>query len=56
LPTLALFFGIAGGLEAYGPIGIFGGPAIISIFASLMRVYRRTYAAPRKPRRAASKD
>ncbi len=56
LPTLALFFGIAGGLEAYGPIGIFGGPAIISIFASLLRVYRRTYAAPRKPRRAASKD
>jgi predicted PurR-regulated permease PerM len=56
LPTIALFFGIAGGLEAYGPIGIFGGPAIISIFASLLRVYRRTYATPRKPRRAAGKD
>ena len=56
LPTLALFFGIAGGLEAYGPIGIFAGPAIISVFASLLRVYRRTYATTRKPRRAAGKD
>jgi predicted PurR-regulated permease PerM len=51
LPTIALFFGIAGGLEAYGPIGIFAGPAIISIFASLIRVYRKTYATERKPRR-----
>ena len=56
LPTIALFFGIAGGLEAYGPIGIFAGPAIISVFASLLRVYRRTYATTRKPRRAAGKD
>jgi predicted PurR-regulated permease PerM len=56
LPTIALFFGIAGGLEAYGPIGIFGGPAIISVFASLLRVYRKTYASEHKPRRAASKD
>jgi predicted PurR-regulated permease PerM len=39
LPTLALFFGIAGGLEAWGPIGIFAGPTIIAIFAAFMRVY-----------------
>jgi predicted PurR-regulated permease PerM len=56
LPTIALFFGIAGGLEAYGPLGIFAGPAIISVFASLLRVYRRTYATTRKPRRAAGQD
>jgi predicted PurR-regulated permease PerM len=56
LPTIALFFGIAGGLEAYGPIGIFAGPAIISIFASLLRVYRKTYASERKPRRASRGD
>jgi len=58
LPTIALFFGIAGGLEAYGPIGIFGGPAIISVFASLLRVYRKTYASERKPpsRRASRGD
>ncbi len=43
LPTLALFFGIAGGLEAYGPIGLFIGPAIMSVFAALLRVYRKTY-------------
>jgi predicted PurR-regulated permease PerM len=43
LPTLALFFGLAGGIEAYGPIGIFAGPAVISIFAALIRVYERTY-------------
>jgi predicted PurR-regulated permease PerM len=49
LPTIALFFGLAGGLEVYGPIGIFAGPAIISVFASLIQVYRETYAAERKP-------
>ncbi len=48
LPTLALFLGIAGGLEAYGPLGLFAGPAVISVFAALLRVYRRTYGASRK--------
>lgn len=43
LPSVALFFGLAGGLEAYGPLGIFAGPAVIAIFGSLLRVYRRTY-------------
>jgi len=43
LPTLALFFGLAGGISAYGPIGIFAGPALIAVFAALLRVYRRTY-------------
>ncbi|MBI3758358.1 MAG: AI-2E family transporter [Deltaproteobacteria bacterium] len=43
LPTLALFFGLAGGIEAYGPIGIFAGPAVIAIFAALLKVYQRTY-------------
>jgi predicted PurR-regulated permease PerM len=43
LPTLVLFFGLAGGIEAYGPIGIFAGPAVIAVFAALLRVYRKTY-------------
>ena len=43
LPTLALFFGLAGGIEAYGPIGIFAGPAVVAVFAALLQVYRRTY-------------
>jgi predicted PurR-regulated permease PerM len=44
LPTLALFFGLAGGIEVYGPIGIFAGPAVVAVFAALLRVYRRTYS------------
>ncbi|MGH7986576.1 MAG: AI-2E family transporter [Candidatus Binataceae bacterium] len=59
LPTLALFFGLAGGIELYGPLGLFAGPAVIAIFAALLRVYRRTYIgengsvsrAPDAPRR-----
>jgi predicted PurR-regulated permease PerM len=43
LPTIALFFGIAGGLYAYGPLGLFAGPAVISVFAALLKAYRRTY-------------
>ncbi len=43
LPTLALFFGLAGGIEAYGPLGIFLGPAVIAVFAALLGVYQRTY-------------
>jgi predicted PurR-regulated permease PerM len=48
LPTLALFLGILGGLEMYGPLGLFAGPAIMSIFASLLKVYRKEYAGGRK--------
>jgi predicted PurR-regulated permease PerM len=43
LPTLMLFFGLAGGIEVYGPLGIFAGPAVVAVFAALLRVYRRTY-------------
>lgn len=49
LPTLALFFGLAGGIDAYGPLGIFAGPAVIAIFAALLRVYRRTYVLETAP-------
>lgn len=45
LPTLALFFGIAGGLAAYGALGLFAGPAVIAVFAALLRVYHKTYGA-----------
>jgi predicted PurR-regulated permease PerM len=48
LPTIALFLGILGGLEAYGPLGLFLGPAIMSIFAALLRVYRKEYSGTRK--------
>ncbi len=49
LPAVALFFGITGGLEIYGPLGIFAGPAVIAVFAALIRVYRRSYAGPPPP-------
>ncbi len=48
LPTIALFLGILGGLEAYGPLGLFLGPAIMSVFASLLQVYRKEYSGTRK--------
>ena len=48
LPTLAVFFGIAGGVEAYGAVGLFAGPAVIAVFAALIRVYRKTYGAARR--------
>ena len=48
LPTIALFLGILGGLEAYGPLGLFAGPAIMSVFAALLRVYRKSYSGSRR--------
>jgi predicted PurR-regulated permease PerM len=54
LPAIALFFGLAGGLEMFGPIGVFAGPAIISVFASLLQVYRETYTREHEPQRIAS--
>lgn len=48
LPTLALFFGIAGGLAAYGAVGLFAGPAVIAVFAALLQVYRKTYGGARR--------
>jgi predicted PurR-regulated permease PerM len=45
LPTLALFFGLIGGIEVYGPLGLFAGPAVLAVFGALLTVYRRTYVA-----------
>jgi predicted PurR-regulated permease PerM len=47
LPTLALFLGILGGLELYGPLGLFAGPAIMAVFAALVRVYQKSYSGSR---------
>jgi len=48
LPTIALFLGVAGGLYAYGPIGLFAGPVVISIFMALLHTFRRTYGAAKR--------
>lgn len=54
LPTLFLFFGILGGLQAYGLLGVFLGPALIAILMTFLNIYREQYgqvggATPAQP-------
>lgn len=49
IPTVFLFFGILGGLQAYGFLGIFLGPALIAILVAFVRIYREQYAVPPQP-------
>jgi len=44
IPTVFLFFGILGGLQAYGMLGIFLGPVLIAILVAFIRIYREQYA------------
>jgi predicted PurR-regulated permease PerM len=46
IPTLVLFFGILGGLQAYGFFGIFLAPAVIATLVAFVRIYRAEYATP----------
>ena len=43
LPYFMLFFGILGGLKVYGLMGIFVAPVILSLFFSLITIYREKY-------------
>lgn len=43
LPTLFLFFSILGGLSFYGFIGVFLGPVILTLFLTLIQIYRKEY-------------
>jgi predicted PurR-regulated permease PerM len=43
LSTPILFFGILGGLQAYGFIGLFLGPAILATFSVLVGIYRERF-------------
>lgn len=47
LPTVFLFFGILGGLQAYGFLGMFVGPVVIAILVTFLRIYREEYASSR---------
>ena len=47
LSTPVLFFGILGGLQAYGFIGLFLGPAILATFSVLIGIYRERYLGER---------
>ncbi len=46
LPTIFLFFGILGGVEAYGILGIFLGPVLLAIAVSFVGIYQEEYATP----------
>jgi len=46
LPTLFLFFGMLGGVEAYGILGIFLGPVLLSIVVSFIQIYQDQYTTP----------
>lgn len=44
IPTILLFFGILGGLQAYGFLGVFLAPAVIALLVAFVRIYREEYA------------
>lgn len=44
IPTIFLFFGILGGLQVYGFLGVFLGPALIAILVAFLQIYREQYA------------
>jgi len=43
IPTVLLFFGILGGLQAYGFFGIFLAPAVIALLVAFVRIYKEQY-------------
>lgn len=49
IPTVFLFFGILGGLQAYGFVGIFLAPAVIAILVAFIRIYQEVYAGASLP-------
>jgi len=46
LPTLFLFFGILGGVQTYGVLGIFLGPVLLAIVIAFIRIYQEQFATP----------
>ena len=55
ISTLLLFFGMVGGLEAYGFLGLFVGPALIATLAAFIEIYRQEYSDAFAPSGAASR-
>lgn len=43
IPTILLFFGILGGLQVYGFLGVFLAPAVIALLVAFVRIYREEY-------------
>lgn len=44
LPTLFLFFGILGGVQVYGVLGLFLGPVLLAIALAFIRIYQEQFA------------
>ena len=52
-----VFFSLIGGLAMFGPIGLLLGPVAVSLFLTLIKMYRRDFAAARaKPVVAAGEE
>ena len=49
IPVLFLVFSVLGGLALYGPIGLFMGPVLVSLFVTALQIYREEYHAPGTP-------
>lgn len=56
IPTVFLFFGILGGLQAYGFIGMFLGPAVIAILVAFARIFREQYSTDARPAERVERD
>jgi predicted PurR-regulated permease PerM len=49
IPTFLLFFGILGGLEVYGFLGVFIGPLMIGLLLTVAKIYREQFHPPPAP-------
>jgi predicted PurR-regulated permease PerM len=46
IPTVFLFFGMLGGMQVYGLLGMFVGPVLVATLLAVVRIYRERYALP----------
>jgi len=44
IPTILLFFGILGGLQAYGLLGVFLAPVVLAMVVAFFRIYQERYS------------
>jgi predicted PurR-regulated permease PerM len=49
LPVLLLFFGMLGGLQVHGPVGLLTGPLLIACALAFAKIYREQVLASRPP-------
>ncbi len=44
LPTLFLFFGMLGGVQVYGFLGLFFGPVLLAVVVAFVKIFKEQYA------------